>query len=337
MAKEKMIEKLYCPTCETERKVERVRAREKVKVRGEEIEVDVLYWRCLTCGEEFEGPGGTHDDVAQAFRLYRAKSGLMQPGEIKALREDYGLTQGELAQILGFGAVTLSRYENGMLQTAAHDRMLQMVRDPRAFWAMLNRLGDKALHPARLRYLKEKLRETIRSSQAFDPVIQAALDYEANDMSGNRRFHLEKFINVILFFCETPQWKTVINKFLFYADFKCFRDHSHSITGARYANAPYGPCPDMFEDLFIWLSKRGYVEIREDSGNDYAGEKIRALTGADMSIFSNDESRVLLEVKKALGRKTAKALSDLSHKQRGYTETEGGQLISYRYAEYLRI
>lgn len=328
----------YCPKCDAERDLRHIRTREKVTVRGEKIGVDALYWRCLTCGEEFEGPKGTHDEVAEAYRLYRAKKGFMQPEDIKALREDYGLTQSELAQVLGFGAVTLSRYENGMLQTAAHDRMLQMVRDPRAFWGILNRLGDKVhLQPARLSHLKEKLRETIRSSQAFDPLLQASLGYEIDDKSGNRPFNLEKFINSILFFCQTPQWKTTINKFLFYADFKCFRNHGHSITGARYANAPYGPCPDMFEDLFIWLSKRGNVEIREDSGKDYAGEKIRALSKPDMSIFSKDESSVLLEVKKALCRKTAKALSDLSHKEQGYTETKNGQLISYKYAEYLRI
>lgn len=328
----------YCPSCDTERELRRVRRREKVTVRGEEIGVEALYWRCVTCGEEFEGPEDTHDEVAEAYRVYRAKKGLMQPEDVKALREDYGLTQGELAQILGFGAVTLSRYETGMLQTAAHDRMLQMVRDPRAFWAMLNRLGHTVpLHPERLRRLKEKLRETISSGQVLDPIIEAPLGYKADERSGRRRFRLEKFINVILFFCQTPQWKTTINKFLFYADFKCFRDYGHSITGARYAHATYGPCPDMFEHLFIWLADRGNVGITEVSGKDCGGEKIRALTEPDMTIFSSDESRVLAEVRKSLGRKTAKGLSELSHGERGYMETESGQVISYRYAEYLRI
>ncbi|MFQ5540132.1 MAG: type II TA system antitoxin MqsA family protein [Candidatus Binatia bacterium] len=328
----------YCPKCDAERELRHMRTREKVAVRGEKIGVDAFYWRCLTCGEEFEGPDGTHDEVAEAYRLYRAKKGHMQPEDIKALREDYGLTQSELAQVLGFGAVTLSRYENGMLQTAAHDRMLQMVRDPRAFWSILNRLGEKIhLPPERLRRLREKLRETVSSSQVLDPILEASLSYEGDDRSGNRRFHLEKFINVILFFCQSSQWKTTINKFLFYADFKCFRDHGHSITGARYAHATYGPCPDMFEHLFIWLADRGNVEIAEVSGKDYGGEKIRALTELDLSVFSTDESRVLVEVRKILGRKTAKTLSDLSHGERGYKETETGQLISYKYAEFLRI
>ncbi len=334
----RITKKGYCPKCDTERELKRVRTREKVTVRGEKIEVEALYWRCLACGEEFEGPDDNHDEVAEAYRRYRAKKGFMQPEDIKAFREGYGLTQGELAQILGFGAVTLSRYETGALQTAANDRMLQMARDPRAFWAILNRLGHKEpLNLKRLRRLREKLRETISSGLAIDPILEAALNYRADDRSGHRKFHLEKFVNTILFFCKIPQWKTSINKFLFYADFKCFRDYGRSITGARYANAPFGPCPDMFEDLFIWLAKRGNVEITEDSGRDYAGERIRAITEPDMSVFSADESRVLAEIKRSLGRKYAKTLSELSHGERGYRETESGQLISYRYAQFIRI
>lgn len=334
----KMTTKGYCPNCEAERELKRVRAREKVTVRGEPIEVEALYWRCLTCGEEFEAPGDNHDELVEAYTLYRAKKGFMQPEDIKALRDQYGLTQGELAQILGFGAVTLSRYETGALQSAAHDRMLQMIRDPRAFWAFMDRLGDRVSVPAATR---EKLRNTLRalvgSGALPDPALQAALDYKPDDRSGQCRFTLEKFANAILFFCERPQWKTAINKFLFYADFKHFRSHRRSITGARYAHAPFGPCPDKFEHLFAWLADQGGVDISEVAKRDYSGEKIRALTKPDMSVFARSEVQVLREVKEKLAGMTAKDLSDLSHGERGYTQTKTGELISYRYSKDLRI
>lgn len=333
-----MAKKGYCPSCEAERELKRVRAREKVKVRGDTIEVDVLYWHCLTCREEFEAPGDTHDEVAEAYRLYRAKKGLMQPDEIKALREDYGLTQSELAQILGFGAVTLSRYETGMLQSAAHDRMLQMVREPRIFWAILNRLGDQvSLSPATIDRVRDKLRKTISAGELFDPVLEAALDYEPDGLSGYQRFNRQKFANVIFYFCQTWQWKTKINKFLFYADFKHFRDHSRSITGSRYAHAPYGPCPDKFEHIFTWLTDRGDVQIVEVPWNNYMGEQIHAQVKPNLTVFTRSELQVLTEVKDRLSKRTAKYLSELSHKERGYSDTESGQLISYKYAKDLRI
>ena len=334
----KMSKKGYCPNCDAERELRRVRTREKVAVRGEKFEVGTAYWRCLTCDEEFEGPGDAHDEVAEAYRLYRAKRGFLQPEDIKFLREGYGLTQGQLAQVLGFGAVTLSRYENGMLQSAAHDRMLQMVRDPRAFWVMLNRLGNRVSLPAStIDRLRHRLQEVMQSVQLLDPVLEAALDYEADGRSGRRRFSLEKFVNAVLFFCQTPQWKTAMNKFLFYADFKHFRAHGRSITGARYAHAPFGPCPDKFEHLFVRLADRGDVKITEVSGKDYAGEMICAFTKPDMSVFKRGEIQVLTDVRNRLGRLTAKKLSHLSHGERGYTETKSGELISYRYAKHLQI
>ncbi len=338
MTKVKMRTKGYCPNCETERDIERIETVEMVRVRGEDIRVEAIYWRCLACGEEFEGPGGTHDEVAAAYRLYRAKKGLMQPEEIKALREEYELTQSDLTQILGFGAVTLSRYENGMLQSAAHDWMLQTIRDPRAFWTMLNRVGDRTpLSQEKLVGLRDKLRKMISSGAVLDPILEAALSYEADDRSGHQRFNLKKLTNAILFFCQPPQWKTKINKLLFYADFLHFRDYSCSITGARYAHAPYGPCPDKFEHLFGWLAEQRVLQIDEVTFGNYAGEKIRTLEPPDLSIFSASEIQVLTFVRGRLRRKNAQTLTDLSHREKGFRETKDGDLISYSFAQDLRI
>ncbi len=328
----------YCPNCESEQELERVRRRETVSVRGEKIQVQAAYWRCRACGEEFEGPDG-QDEVAQAYTLYRTKKGLMQPKEIKRLREEYGLTQGELAKILGFGAVTLSRYETGMLQTAAQDRILQLLRDPRAFWSLLKQAGDAGDVPAAtLARVREKVKEEMRDRAPLDPALQAALDYGPSHLSGRRRFHLEKFRNAVLFFCQTSRWKTTINKLLFYADFRCFRDHQHSITGARYAHAPFGPCPDKFESLFAWLAERKDIDVSEvPIANNCTGEEIRSVAQPQDGLFSSRELQILMEVRDHFGRMTARALSDLSHKEQAYRETQNGQLISYRYAQSLKM
>jgi putative zinc finger/helix-turn-helix YgiT family protein len=327
----------YCPNCESEQELEHVRRRETVVVRGEKIGVQASYWRCRACGEEFEGPDG-QDEVAQAYSLYRAKKGLMQPAEIKRLREEYGLTQGELAKILGFGAVTLSRYETGMLQTAAQDRILQMLRDPRAFWSLLKQAGDAGdMPPATLARVREKVKEGMRDRALLDPALQAALDYGPSHLSGRRRFHLEKFRGAVLFLCQTPRWKTTINKLLFFADFRCFRDYQHSITGARYAHAPFGPCPNKFESLFAWLAERKDIDVSEVPIANCTGEEIRSVAQPEKGLFSSRELQILTEVRDHFGRMTARALSDRSHKEHAYRETRNGELISYRYAQSLKI
>ena len=55
---------------------------------------------------------------------------MTPPPEIKAFRKRYGLTQGELSKLLGWGPVTLSRYENGALQDEVHDKMLRLAMNP---------------------------------------------------------------------------------------------------------------------------------------------------------------------------------------------------------------
>jgi YgiT-type zinc finger domain-containing protein len=53
-----------CPNCEKETDIELIRTIEKVKVRGESIEVEMEFYRCLVCGEEFEDP---HSDMRYAL------------------------------------------------------------------------------------------------------------------------------------------------------------------------------------------------------------------------------------------------------------------------------
>ena len=92
----------FCPACEKESALAQVSETHEVEVRGDHFSVKTCLWRCRFCGEEFEGPG-TADHLAEAYRLYREKHIMMQPEEIREARRQYGLTQAELAEILGFG------------------------------------------------------------------------------------------------------------------------------------------------------------------------------------------------------------------------------------------
>ena len=64
---------------------------------------------------------------------------------------------------------------------------------------------------------------------------------------------LAKLFNAILFFCKGRVLKTKLNKLLFYADFKHFKEYAVSITGARYARIPFGPAPDKYAFYFATL------------------------------------------------------------------------------------
>ena len=104
--------KTYCPHCEKTTDVEAIEKREKIEVRGETFEVDSRVLKCKVCKQEFDDRESKTDSLDTAYTLYRQKHKMMQPADITALRERYGLTQVEVASLLGWGLVTFSRYEN---------------------------------------------------------------------------------------------------------------------------------------------------------------------------------------------------------------------------------
>ena len=119
-----------CPNCEKETTLERIHREEVFDIRGEPVKVEVHLFKCEECGEEFEDPQASYDPIEEAYRIYRSRKGMVQPEEMRAFRRKYGLTQKELGELLGWGGATLSRYENGALQSEAHDQLLKLVMQP---------------------------------------------------------------------------------------------------------------------------------------------------------------------------------------------------------------
>jgi hypothetical protein len=152
---------------------------------------------------------------------------------------------------------------------------------------------------------------------------------------------LEKLYNAILFFCKEGILKTKLNKLLFYADFKHYKEYAISITGARYAHIPFGPAPDNYEIYYGALSSQKAIEFMEEiypakrGGEPVVGEIIKAAKKPDLSLFAASELRVMASVQEDFERYNAREITDFSHKEVGYQETEDGGTISYDYAKKL--
>jgi len=123
--------KEFCPYCSKITKNKFVTREKKINVRGETISVTYKARMCTECGDFFYIVPKDEDPFDKAYRIYRKNHNLTQPEDIKKLRKKYGLTQAELGNLLGWGAVTLSRYENGALQDEAHQKIITLIeRNP---------------------------------------------------------------------------------------------------------------------------------------------------------------------------------------------------------------
>ena len=117
-----------CPVCEVERDLIYGEMDEVLKVRGEDIEVTSRVHYCPEGNHYFYDVEDEEEKFQIAYREYRKRKGLLQPEEIRQIREQYGLSQKNFARLLGWGDITIHRYESGAIQDDAHNDVLVLIR-----------------------------------------------------------------------------------------------------------------------------------------------------------------------------------------------------------------
>jgi len=337
------MKKLICPNCEAERLVEPLEQDKEIEVRGEKFKVHVKLYKCIECNEVIEDPNDPQDELDLAYRAYRTKHGMVQPEEIKAIREMYGLTQKELALLLGWSVATISRYEKGALQDEAHDRILHFLKNPEFLHELLNKYKDR-LSAERVKVLSQNIRNKFKNDLITTTLTKLYAPYQDPELTGNTDFSPNKLIKLIVYITQKAVSKinkTKLNKLLFYCDFLHYKHYGKSITGITYVHLPYGPCPENFQTLFSLLADGGLISIKEHMHPDSMiveeivniGEK-----GKDLKVdFSESELAVVNYVMSALSSKTANELTNISHKEKAYTCTRDGDQINYEFAKYLNL
>lgn len=335
-----MEENKMCPNCGKE-KVREVRRRSDFDIRGEKISAEAVLFTCDACGAEWDNLAEGPDYLDAVYRIYREKHHMLQPEEIKTLRKKYALTQGELTKLLGWGQVTLTRYEKGALQDQAHDNALQLLKEPQNLLALMRR-HPEALEPEKYVQLEALLRDFIDKDMERS-LLDYIYNYAPDIYSGHTVFSFAKCLNIILFFCREGIFKTKLNKLMFYADFKHFKSFSKSITGLQYKRFPYGPVPEAYELLTGALIKRRKIMVQEIScgsdpdGVEMLGDQYTASIEPNLSVFDDQELETMLSVKKFFAGFGSKKISEFSHKERAYTATSDFDNISYQYAHDLQI
>jgi putative zinc finger/helix-turn-helix YgiT family protein len=330
----------FCPQCELDRELSVVLNSIEYDIKGEKISIETRLNQCATCKNEFIPPDEDADPLELAFREYRQRHGMLQPEEIRNFRQSLGLNQKELSGLLSWGGATLSRYETGGLQDDAHDTALRMAMNPGSMLSLIEK-KPSILSPEKTCAVREALgKYSEEQALPFRSICESRLGlYGPDEYNGYRKFDINKLFNTILFFCMNSEVvKTKLNKLLFYADFKHFKEYTVSITGARYAHLPYGPAPDGYPFILAALEEEEKtIVVEERSFGSYLGEVLIARKSTDISVFLTSELKILSMVKEMFGEVTAKQLSDRSHKEKAFVETKNGELIAYTLAEELSI
>jgi len=118
---------------------------EKVKVKVKDLEIEYLEKFAIdktTEEEVFVRDIEIENDIV-LYDIYKKEKGLLTSYEIKSIREKYGLSQTDFSKIIGLGAITLHRYENGTIQTEANNSIIEFCKKPSNMLDFIVKNGEK--------------------------------------------------------------------------------------------------------------------------------------------------------------------------------------------------
>ena len=333
---------INCPLCDKVHEVEERVREAKTMIKEDEITYEEHYFFCCNSEEEeneYVSGRMMNDNLLNARNAYRVKHGLLTSNEIVALRESYGLSQVDLARLMGWGEATISRYESKTIQDEAYDTMLRIIRDnPLQTLDFLNK-NKENFSLSKRSEIKKKIIEKLDSygkeyltRQAFSG--EYVCFEEESDYNGFTHLNIDKIEATISYFASKDHklFKVKLMKLLWYADAISYRSSRHSITGMVYRHNEMGALPVGHYSLMN-LEKLNVCE--EESYNHGTMLHIYPSEGMDYGVLSPEELGILDIVSTRFKDFNSKQIIDYMHKERAYKETQQGEIIPFSLAKEL--
>lgn len=149
--------------------------------------------------------------------------------------------------------------------------------------------------------------------------------------------NLAKLKETILFICkrghDDPKLGAIkLNKLLYYADFKAYRELGKPITGATYQNLLEGPAPKELLAARDELIEEKAVDYKDVPYFTRTQKRMVSCREPRTTAFTAREVEILVDVIDSLWEYNASEITELSHSEWGWKLTRTGQEIPYRTA-----
>jgi len=334
-----------CPMC---KKHPSIILKEKAKtiIKDEEVEYDETVYFCSTLGEEdddayFIPPKVMNENLLNAKNAYRKMKGLLTSYEIVSFREKFGLSQVELSKLLGWGEVTITRYETKAIQDSTYDNELRLIMHNPLIMLKTLEKNKAAFEPDRYMALRSKVIATITAgNNAFIKRQNLANYYvlysEPSIENGYTTLNIEKLEQVINYFAFKIKglYKVLLMKLLWYSDALSYKTRNIAITGLVYKHKPMGALPIGHNDIINLPD----INVEEENTDkfEYTIYNIIPNKNANFSIISKEEIKILDQViNKFKGYNGAK-IAEYMHQEYAYTHTTSNEIITFAYAKEIK-
>jgi putative zinc finger/helix-turn-helix YgiT family protein len=309
--------------------------------RKEPFQVWFQYYKCTDSGEQFTDEELDEVNTNQVYNQYRVKYGIPFPDEIKAVREQYGLSANKMSEILGLGINVYRNYEAGEVPSVSNGRLIQMAKDPKEFKKMID-LGKNEFTAEELARINRKINITLDGWDEIDKMHESIMLGEKRPglFNGYRSPDLEKVNNMVLYFAaKVKPFKTKMNKLLFYADFFHFKKTAFSITGLTYQAIQKGPVPKHYDWIFDNGMEKRFIKIQLHDYGNYMGEQFLP-TGEvvfDKDLFLPSELKAMEVVVNSFKKATVNEIVNKSHEEKAWNENVNEfKTINYNYGFELK-
>ena len=265
-----------CLCCMEYHDVSTVKVLEKNIFKGDEVTYDAMYYYCDNADEYYSSEEMLSKNDISMKDSYRTKNNLLTSTEINQLRLKYGVSQSDLAIILGWGEKTITRYEKHHVQDFAHDTILKkIISDPEWYIELLKSAKEKLSLSSYQKYYETAIQYySSKQDEYLRKVIQAAYaEYENNEQcTGGKALDLDKVIDAVRYFANSLNiihlFKVKLMKLLWYADALSYKLNDISMTGLVYKSLPMGAVPIGHEHI-IDLQGITYEEVSFEESTGY--------------------------------------------------------------------
>ena len=335
--------RVYCPYCkkEVEYKIEKKDLKE---FRGIEVNTFENIAICNECNQDLYVNEIEDENNERIYQIYREKANIIKPEDIIKLREKYDISQRELTSILGFGKMTINRYERGGLPTKSQsDYIKLLIENDDKFIEKAkeayekNNINDKTYN----KIISEEVEKDISKKEVQDNIrryLRSVLNRKPDIYNGYKSLDLEKIENIISYIASKVKNLTItsLNKYLWYIDTLSFNERTVAITGLTYQNQKFGPTIvyKKYDELSLLDDKYTREDIETENGNT---TKIISNNNFKLDKISSSEKEIIDTIIKLLKDKNVTDISEISHREDGWKKTKRFEQISFEYAMNLKL
>lgn len=334
-------EHIYCSICGEEHEVDLCEEIIEKKVKDDIVKYKENYYRCNKYDTEniFMIGNMWNNSLLNRLDAYRIKNNLLTSSDIKQIRSKYKVTQAELSFLLGFGEVTITRYETKQIQETSNDNILREINNNAILALNLLEKNKEKFSTKRYEEILAEIKNVIdKETYKYlneQEIICKYINYtDKSILNGNCILDINKLKNILAYITQKmgEVKKVVLMKLLWYIDALSFKNNNKSITGLVYVHMPFGALPIASDELLKLSSIKYDVIYNSDEHLEY---KITNNPEFKIVGLSKNEKEIMDIVIEKFKDYRSSEISEYMHKENAYSKTTPNEIISFEFAKEL--